>query len=152
MNHRAMPTSIPTSSKVIVVTGASRGIGLAVVQYLVRDDKNYVVAVARTFDKLGDLRLQHPQNVIPCQGDLADFSIAKKVVDLALNQWGRIDGMVINHAVAEPISTVAESDAEEWRRAFDINFFSAVALVRSFATSGPLFSTSGVFLEWFSIQ
>lgn len=79
-----MPTSISTSSKVIVVTGASKGIGLAVVQYLVRNDKS--VAVARTVDTLKDLRLQHPQNIIPCQGDLADFPVAKGFVDLALNQ------------------------------------------------------------------
>lgn len=124
-----MSTSIPPSSKVIIVTGASRGIGFAIAQYLLRNDEHYVVVVARTIDPLEALRVEHPHNVIPFQGDVANFAVAKKVVGLVLNKWGRIDGIVINHATAEPISTVAESDAEEWRRAFDINFFSAVAIV-----------------------
>lgn len=120
---------IPASSKVILVTGASKGIGLAISRYLLRDNENYVVAIARTVDTLEELRLQHPHNIMPVQDDLADFSIAKKAVDLALEQWGRIEGIVVNHAVATPISTVADCDVEEWRKAFDIIFFSAVALV-----------------------
>ncbi len=48
-----------------------------------------------------------------------------------LKTFGKIDGLVINHSSLSPMTKIFDSDAEEWRRAFDINVFSAVALVSS---------------------
>jgi NAD(P)-dependent dehydrogenase (short-subunit alcohol dehydrogenase family) len=62
-------------------------------------------------------------------GDLADFTMGEKVVDLAISKFGRLDGLIINHGVLNPVKRVSETDAEEWRGAFDINVFSAIAMV-----------------------
>lgn len=62
-------------------------------------------------------------------GDLADFTLGKKVVDLAISKFGRLDGLIINHGVLNPVKRISETDAEEWRCAFDINVFSAIAMV-----------------------
>lgn len=62
-------------------------------------------------------------------GDLADFSIGKKAADLATATWNRLDGLVVNHGVLEPVKKICDTDAEEWRAAFDVNVFSGVALV-----------------------
>lgn len=60
------------------------------------------------------------------------FALEAEVVRVAETRWGRLDGLVINHATLAPVGRVAaESDAkvEGWQEAFNVNFFSAVALV-----------------------
>lgn len=52
-----------------------------------------------------------------------------KVTDLAVKFGGKIDGIVINHAALEPIKRVADSSVDEWKKLYDINFFSPLSLV-----------------------
>lgn len=65
-------------------------------------------------------------------GDLADLSLGQKAVDLAIKEYGQLDGVVVNHGIIEPVTRVGDSEVEEWRKNFDVNFFSAVAIVRGF--------------------
>jgi NAD(P)-dependent dehydrogenase (short-subunit alcohol dehydrogenase family) len=65
-------------------------------------------------------------------GDVSDFSLAKKAVELAIGRWGRLDALVVNHGGLDPVKKVADSTPEEWRSAFDVNVFSAVGLVSYF--------------------
>ncbi|KAI1427173.1 short-chain dehydrogenase [Xylaria sp. FL1777] len=104
-------------SKVFIVTGASRGLGLAIAQALLRESHK-VFLVARSDDELRKLKIQHGNSVAP------------KIVASTLEAFGRIDGLVLNHSSLSPITKICDSNAEEWRRAFDINVFSAVALVK----------------------
>lgn len=46
-----------------------------------------------------------------------------------MQSFGRIDGIVINHGVLMPIARIEDASIEEWKRLFDANFFSAVAIV-----------------------
>jgi NADP-dependent 3-hydroxy acid dehydrogenase YdfG len=62
-------------------------------------------------------------------GDLADFSLGQRAVDLAVSKWSQIDGLIINHGVLDPVKRIADSDAKEWSKAFDVNVFSAIAMV-----------------------
>lgn len=117
------------ASKVFIVTGAGRGIGLAVSQYLLRASHK-VVLVSRTQSELEALKAQYPSQVEYLAADLTDFENAPKVTDLALKSFGQLDGIVINHGVLSPMKRVADSTAEEWRKLFDANFFSAIALVK----------------------
>jgi len=78
-------------------------------------------------------------------GDMADFSIAKRAAELATSEFGQIDGLVINHGLLSPVTRIANSKVEEWKKSFDINFFSAIELVSSLrggAYSSLLISTS----------
>ncbi|RYP49223.1 hypothetical protein DL769_011105 [Monosporascus sp. CRB-8-3] len=117
------------SPKVFIVTGASRGLGLAVAQALLRASHK-VFLVARTEKELRTIKEQHPSSVDFITADLADLTVAPKVVRSSLQAFGKIDGLVVNHGVLSPITKISESSAEEWRRAYDINVFSAVALVK----------------------
>ena len=62
---------------------------------------------------------------------MADPSLPQKAVDQANQKFGRIDSLIINHGTLDPVKKVSESSAEEWRKAFDINVFSAVGLVQA---------------------
>jgi NAD(P)-dependent dehydrogenase (short-subunit alcohol dehydrogenase family) len=70
---------------------------------------------------------------------MSDFSLSKKAVDLALDRWGRLDGVIVNHGALDPVKKVADSSPEEWREAFDVNVFSAVGLVSFLSFIAVLF-------------
>lgn len=75
------------------------------------------------------MKSQYPDQVQILSGDLSDFTLGKKAVDLAISTWGKLDSVIVNHGVLDPVKRVADSDAEEWRKAFDVNVFSAIAMV-----------------------
>ncbi|KAH0564914.1 hypothetical protein GP486_001698 [Trichoglossum hirsutum] len=121
------------ATRVIIVTGASRGIGLAVAQYLLRASasaSHKVVAVARSQGPLETLRCQYPDQVQVVSGDVADSAVGKKAVELALEKWGRLDSLVLNHGALGAVGRVGDVEIEAWKRAFDANFFSVVAFVK----------------------
>jgi NAD(P)-dependent dehydrogenase (short-subunit alcohol dehydrogenase family) len=123
-----IPTNTMSSSpKTIILTGASRGIGLAIAHYLLARSHNLVL-VARSEAPLRGLEKQYANQVAVLAGDLSDFSLGEKAVSLAKEKFSKLDGLIVNHGVLDPVKRVTHSSAEEWRSAFDVNFFSAVAL------------------------
>ncbi|PNS15814.1 hypothetical protein CAC42_4266 [Sphaceloma murrayae] len=119
-----------SSPKVIILTGASRGIGLAAAHFLLKQNHNLVV-VARSRGPLDNLKQQYGDQVQVLSGDLSDFSLGKSALDLATSTWNRLDGLILNHGVLDPVARVAQANPEEWRKCFDINFFSFVASVQA---------------------
>ncbi|KAF2191024.1 NAD(P)-binding protein [Zopfia rhizophila CBS 207.26] len=115
--------------KVIILTGASRGIGLAISHHLLKQNHKLVV-LARTHSALDTLHYQYPDQVEALAGDLSDFSLGAKAVELAISRWGRLDAVIVNHGILDPVKRVADSSAEEWRSSFDVNVFSAVELIK----------------------
>ena len=67
------PTIMP-ESHVVIVTGASRGIGLAIAQYLLRASHKLVL-VARSAEPLQKLKAEYPGQVEYISADLSDFSV-----------------------------------------------------------------------------
>lgn len=135
------------STKTILVTGASRGkksafpkikcsrltlppsgIGLAIAMHLL-DHSHNVVVLARSKDALEKIQAQYPQQVRVVVGDMSNLSLAQKAVDVTIQEFGRMDGIVINHGVLTPVKPVADFNVEAWKHNFDVNFFSAVAFV-----------------------
>ncbi|KAK3171779.1 hypothetical protein OEA41_003863 [Lepraria neglecta] len=117
-------------AKTVIVTGASRGIGLAIVQYLLKTS-NDVVVIARSKDALEKLREKHPEHVRVLVGDLGDLSLAQKGVDLAAKEFGRLDGLIVNHGIIDPVTKLRDTNAEDWKKTFDVNFMSAVAFAKA---------------------
>ena len=61
---------------------------------------------------------------------MGDFATSQQLADLAIKEFGQIDGVVFNHAVFDPATRIENAKAEDWRRHFDVNLFSAISLVR----------------------
>jgi NAD(P)-dependent dehydrogenase (short-subunit alcohol dehydrogenase family) len=116
--------------KTIILTGASRGIGLAIAHYLLKRSNNLVL-IARTEAPLRALEQQYTNQVAVLAGDLSDFTLGEKAVALAQEKFSGLDGLIVNHGVLDPVKRVANSSAEAWREAFDVNFFSAVAMTQA---------------------
>jgi len=136
--HAQPPTSLTIveilctmpDSKSIILTGASRGIGLAIARYLLNSGHK-VFLVARSEEPLEKLKGEFKGQVEFLGADLKDFEVGPRVVSLALKAFSRIDAVIINHGTLSPVSRIADSDLNEWRAAYDINFFSAVAFIKS---------------------
>jgi NAD(P)-dependent dehydrogenase (short-subunit alcohol dehydrogenase family) len=94
-----------TAQKVAVVTGASQGIGAALVQAF--RSRNYgVVANSRSIKAIAD------PDVVPVQGDVADPKTADLVFAEALKRFGHVDTLVNNAGVfmAKPFTAYSKDD------------------------------------------
>jgi len=92
---------------------------------------NNVVVLARSEKLLEELRAQYPKQVRVLAGDMDNFGFAKEAVELTIKEFGQINGVIINHGTLSPVTRVADSDPEDWKHNFDVNFFSAVAFARA---------------------
>jgi NAD(P)-dependent dehydrogenase (short-subunit alcohol dehydrogenase family) len=94
-----------TDPKVAVITGASRGIGAALVRAY-RDRGYRVVATARSVEPSRDA------GVLVVPGDIADRATAVRVITEGVDRFGRIDTLVNNAGifVAKPFTRYTEAD------------------------------------------
>src|ERR1700761_4037722 len=116
--------------KVIIVTGASRGIGAAAASALAKAgatvvltarDRNLTEATARS---IGPSASAHA-----C--DVSDYDAVAALVAETRSRFGRLDVLVNNAGVIEPIATVAESDPAAWARNIQINLTGAYHPIRA---------------------
>lgn len=114
------------NGKVAVVTGASKGIGLAVVQTLVSEGAA-VVAAARSIDSLADI-----DGVTPVAANLLAPGAAEDLVARAIEEHGTLD-ILVNNVGGAPLHTdgfLSISDAD-FERAFELNFYVALRATRA---------------------
>jgi NAD(P)-dependent dehydrogenase (short-subunit alcohol dehydrogenase family) len=115
-------------NKVAVVTGASRGIGAAVVNRLVREGVR-VLGVARHPEAA-----EHPDDVVRMLSvDLAADHAAEAVVDAAVEAFGRID-LLVNNAGGGARLTLApfvQLSEEDWDDALTVNLLAAVRMTKA---------------------
>lgn len=93
--------------KVAIITGASQGIGAALVKAY--RDRNYrVVATSRSIKQGAD------PDILAVAGDIGDAAVAERVVAEALSRFGRIDTLVNNAGIftAKPFIAFTEEDLQ----------------------------------------
>jgi 3-oxoacyl-[acyl-carrier protein] reductase len=116
-----------------VLTGASRGLGRATAEQLVRDGADVVVSsrspvsVEQAARELTDVG---PGTAVGVAADLADEESAARLLGAADEHFGRLDGLVVSVG-GPPGGTASSATDEQWRDAFDSVFLGAVRLVRT---------------------
>ena len=96
---------MPFEQNVVVITGASRGIGASLVEGF-RNIGYGVVANSRSIDTAGD------PNVLIVNGDIAGRDTAESIIDGAVERFGRIDTLVNNADVFIPKQFIDYSEAD----------------------------------------
>lgn len=119
--------------KVIIVTGASRGIGAAAATALSRAGAT-VVLIARPSTSLTEVALTIARaggTISSRECDVSDYQHFASIVDEMIDRYGRIDTLVNNAGVIEPIASIADSDPAAWARNVTINLTGAYHAIRA---------------------
>ena len=112
--------------KVIIVTGASSGIGLAAAR-LFASYGSKVVMAARSLDKLEKYRLEMPEpaNVLCVKTDVTVEGDCKNLIEETIKRFGRID-ILINNAGISMRAAFIDLDLDVIKRLMDTNFWGTV--------------------------
>ncbi|MCC7043741.1 MAG: SDR family NAD(P)-dependent oxidoreductase [Acidobacteria bacterium] len=120
------------AGKVVAITGASAGIGLALARHLVARGAR-VAAFGRRADRLDALVTEtatRPGSVLAVIGDVTSEADVQTLVDRAVATFGRIDVMVCNAGIGYH-GTLDETPTEVVRRLMDVNVLGTVYAARS---------------------
>ncbi len=121
------------NGQVALVTGASRGLGEATARAMAAVGAT-VVLTARSADKIAAIaseiiRAGGKALAIPC--DTADYAQVEHAAKEATAKFGRVDILINNAGVIEPIATVATSDPALWAQNININLVGAYNSLRT---------------------
>lgn len=106
--------------KVVAITGASRGIGAAAAQVFAKAGAR-VVLLARSGAEITRLAQDIGSAALALECDVADPGAVDAAVAQAAHWGGRLDVLINNAGVIDPIARLADADAAAFGRAIDIN-------------------------------
>lgn len=117
--------------KVIIITGASSGIGLASAR-LFSSYGAYLVLAARSIDKLHELASElssDPSRILCVKTDVSVEEDCKRLIDETIRHFGRID-ILVNNAGLSMRASFKEVDLSVIRRLMDVNFWGTVCCTK----------------------
>lgn len=120
------------NQKSIVVTGASSGMGKAIVELFAKEGAN-VIAVARRKERLEELASSlsgAPGRVVPYAGDISDENTMTAAIDLAVNEFGRLDVLVNNAGIMDDMSPIGDVKNEKIDQVFSVNVYGPMYAMR----------------------
>jgi len=137
--------------KVVVITGASSGLGEATAKLLSAQGAIVVLAARRTerIDKLAADIKEKGGKALAITTDVTDVEQVRKLVDKTVNEFGRIDVMINNAGLMQQ-SPLDSGKIEEWNNMIDLNIkgvlygISAVLPVMQKQKSGHIINVSSV--------
>jgi NADP-dependent 3-hydroxy acid dehydrogenase YdfG len=137
--------------KVVVITGASSGLGEAAARLLSASGARLALG-ARRIERLetlaGDLTAKGGRTLAVAT-DVTDFDQVQRLVDAALDSYGRVD-VLINNAGLMPQSPLDRRKVEDWNRTIDVNIkgvlygIGAVLPIMQKQKSGHIINVSSV--------
>src|SRR3974390_144720 len=137
--------------KVVVITGASSGLGEATARRLSTAGAKIVLGARRTkhLDALAKELVENGGDAIAITTDVTDREQVKALVDAAVKTYGRVDVM-INNAGLMPQAPLERLKVDEWDRMIDVNIkgvlfgFAAVLPYMKEQKSGHIINVSSV--------
>lgn len=119
--------------QVMVVTGASRGIGYQTALQLA-DLGAHIVAIARTVGGLEDLDDAIKENggsatLVPL--DLTDYDGIDRLGAAIFERWGKLDGLVANGGILGVLSPLGHIKPNDWEKVMNVNVTANWRLIRS---------------------
>ena len=124
--------SMKLENKVVVVTGASSGMGKGIVECFVKEGAK-VVAVARRRERLEDLAeslKDEKVKFVPYVGDVSKKEDCEGMIDLAVKEFGRLDILVNNAGVMDDMAAAAEFLDDRYNYVMGINVYGPMCAMR----------------------
>jgi 3-oxoacyl-[acyl-carrier protein] reductase len=117
--------------RVYLVTGGSRGLGLATASTLVGEGAR-VVLTGRSEENVEAAATGVGAVGVAC--DNADPATPSRLLDVARERYGRVDGLLVSVG-GPPAGSVTDADDDQWRAAFESVFLGTVRLARTVAAA-----------------
>jgi len=114
---------------VVLVTGASRGLGAAMALALAAEGA-HVVAAARSKDSLAEVAAQGGGRISAVEADMRDEDSVQALVPEVIARHGRIDGLINNAGIA-PAGKFATQDPAIWKDALAVNVVAPMLLAQA---------------------
>jgi ketoreductase RED2 len=114
----------PLHGHVVVITGSSSGIGAATARAFADVGASVVVNSSSSVAD-GEAVAASLPDAQYVQGDITDPAAAQRLVDAALDRWGRLDTLVNNAGTTAliPHHDLEAASVDVWRRIFEVNVF-----------------------------
>ena len=140
--------------KVILITGASRGIGRALAYGLAQDDSNIIIAnYNRSEDKANELKdelVSNGKNIEIYKADVSKRNEVEDMVSFVINKYGKID-VLINNAGISFVKMFTDVSDEDWNHVINTNLYSVFVTSQEVAKnmisrkSGVIINISSIF-------
>ena len=108
------------TDKVVLITGASRGIGEAAARSFAAAGAKVALA-ARGEDRIATIAGEIGARALAIPCDVSRYWEVETAVNATLQTFGRLDVLIGNAGAIEPISRMAEADPDDWGKVIDIN-------------------------------
>lgn len=117
----------------VIVTGASRGIGAAAARWLGKIGAR-VVLVSRSAERMEEVKSEVKRlggAALSVTGDVADPEVSTRTIEETVRAFGRVDAVINNAGMVEPLAMVAVADPLEWRRCVEVNLMGPFFMARA---------------------
>lgn len=120
--------------KVAIITGGDSGIGRAIAYAYAKEGANIVIAYLHEDEDAKETR-EHIETLgkkcVAIRGDLQEENTCKEVIQKTIDEFGKIDILVNNHAVQYIQQSILDITAEQLEKTFKTNIFSFFYLVKA---------------------
>jgi 3-oxoacyl-[acyl-carrier protein] reductase len=117
------------ADRVYLVTGGSKGLGFATAKALVADGARVVLS-SRSAEHVDKAVAELGANAVGLPGDNADPDLPDRLVTLAKERFGRLDGLLVSVG-GPPRGGVLDTALDDWEQAFGSVFMGTLRLVRT---------------------
>ncbi|GAB5056754.1 SDR family oxidoreductase [Companilactobacillus alimentarius] len=106
--------------KVVVIMGASSGIGAATAKLLASKGAKVTIA-ARRMNRLEEIKKDNPDSdILAVEADVTKEKEVQNVIDKTIEKFGRVD-VLFNNAGIMPVNNLDQIARDEWTNMLDIN-------------------------------
>ena len=121
--------------KIILITGSARGIGKGILEELVKDKNNIIIANYNKSEKEAlELKEKYGESIELYKADVGNRAEVKKMKDFVINKYKKID-VIINNAGISQIKMFNDITEEDWNRMLQINLTSAYYIIQEFLSN-----------------
>ncbi len=120
------------TDRIVLVSGIGPGLGAEIALGCAREGADVVLAArsAAVLEETAAAVRQRGRRALAVPTDVTRPDDCARLVDAARAQFGRIDVLVHNAFLSNPVGLVEQADLDDWRRIFEVNLFGALRLTQ----------------------
>lgn len=118
--HKPGAIRMDMNGQVVMITGASRGIGEAAARHFAAQGAK-VALLARGRDRIAEIAGEIGANALAIPCDVSRYWEVEAAVGACAQAFGSVDVFIGNAGVIEPVAHMSEADPDDWSHVIDIN-------------------------------